>query len=190
MALASWHVTGLGVMMTTFHLMDIIHRYNPSRLLFAGIAGTFDENIAVGDVVQVRNEILVDFGAEEADGKPIPFLDIVPSISRDKNPWTAGELINPFPAISNIKIAQGITVPFASGASTTVEKRKQFNRQIESMENAAIFYCCLLKNIRFHVLRGISNRVEIRNRSAWDIPGACTALARNIEDIAFPIEGE
>lgn len=182
---ASWHITGLGLMMTTFHLLEIINEYSPARILFAGIAGTYDSTYEVGTVVQVREERLVDFGAEENDGRRIGFHSIVPSISPDSPPWQNGLLKNPYPEIPDITCATGLTIPYASGAEESIERRQRVQAQTESMENAAVFYTCLLKRIRFHLLRGISNHVEIRDRSVWDIAGACRSLAGAISDCAL-----
>jgi futalosine hydrolase len=38
------------------------------------------------------------------------------------------------------------------------------------MEGAAVFYVCQMEKIPFLQLRAISNRVEKRNRNAWNIP--------------------
>jgi len=51
------------------------------------------------------------------------------------------------------------------------------------MEGAAFFYACLLSGVPFHEVRSISNFVEERDKSKWDIP---LALA-NLNNVLFEI---
>jgi futalosine hydrolase len=44
------------------------------------------------------------------------------------------------------------------------------------MEGAAFMYSCLVRGVDFAQVRAVSNAVERRNRSAWNIPGAIEAL--------------
>ena len=44
------------------------------------------------------------------------------------------------------------------------------------MESAAFFYVCLSEHVPFMALRAISNRVETRNKAAWNIPLALRSL--------------
>jgi futalosine hydrolase len=49
---------------------------------------------------------------------------------------------------------------------------------IESMEGAAFMYACRVAGVPFAQVRAVSNRVEQRNRAAWDLPGAIAAVNR------------
>ena len=51
------------------------------------------------------------------------------------------------------------------------------------MEGAAFFYACLLGGVRFHQIRSISNFVEERDRSKWDIPLALANLNKTLFEI-------
>ena len=39
------------------------------------------------------------------------------------------------------------------------------------MEGAAFMYACLIAGVPFAQVRAVSNRVERRNRAAWDLAG-------------------
>jgi futalosine hydrolase len=44
------------------------------------------------------------------------------------------------------------------------------------MEGAAFMYACLVAGVAFAQIRAVSNVVERRNRAAWKMPDAITAL--------------
>jgi len=46
------------------------------------------------------------------------------------------------------------------------------------MEGAAFMYACLIAGVPFAQVRAVSNRVERRNRAAWDLAGAIENLGR------------
>jgi futalosine hydrolase len=64
------------------------------------------------------------------------------------------------------------------GAEASIQKiRDKYPEiQVESMEGAAFFYACLAAGVPFAEIRSISNRVEPRNRDAWDLPLAIRNL--------------
>jgi futalosine hydrolase len=47
---------------------------------------------------------------------------------------------------------------------------------VESMEGAAFMYASLIAGVPFAQVRAVSNMVERRNRGAWKIDAAITAL--------------
>jgi futalosine hydrolase len=53
------------------------------------------------------------------------------------------------------------------------------------MEGAAFFYACLAAKVPFVEIRSISNRMEPRNRDAWDLPLA----VRNLNEVLVGILG-
>jgi futalosine hydrolase len=56
--------------------------------------------------------------------------------------------------------------------------KAQFPPQVESMEGAAFMYAALLAGVPFAQVRAVSNRVERRNRDAWNLPLAIENLGR------------
>lgn len=64
-----------------------------------------------------------------------------------------------------------VTVQQCSGTATLGnEIAARFDGICENMEGAAAAHLCTLYNRPFIEIRGISNRVEDRNTSAWDLP--------------------
>jgi futalosine hydrolase len=58
--------------------------------------------------------------------------------------------------------------------------------QVESMEGAAFMYACLLHGVPFAQVRGVSNRVERRNRAAWRLDEAIARLNDVAADLLEP----
>jgi futalosine hydrolase len=80
-------------------------------------------------------------------------------------------------ATNTLNRAKGITVSAASGSEQVITKwQNLYSPDIETMENAAVFYSCLMANVPFISIRSISNRVEPRSKLGWNIPLALENL--------------
>jgi futalosine hydrolase len=174
-----FHCHGIGLVSAVYHLQQIANS-KPDLIIQCGIAGSFDERLAIGKTVLVSDEI-TDLGAEENDH----LLDIFDLELVDKNifPYHNGRLPCPFLMQKKIETpqVQGLTVNCSSGTDLTIKKRKEkFNASIETMEGAALHYVGLMGNISFLQVRTISNLVEKRNKSNWDVS---LALKNNALDL-------
>ncbi|MFN0215357.1 MAG: futalosine hydrolase [Saprospiraceae bacterium] len=163
-------VTGVGMTATAYHLGRFFAQSRPDWALNAGISGAFDPNLNLGDVVQVVSERFGDLGVEEADGK---FTEMAEMGFAPQSVFS-----NPQAPIPNLRTCQGLTVNKVHGTATSIQKirAKYPEAQVESMEGAAFFYACLASGTSFAEIRSISNRVEPRNRDAWDLPLAIQNL--------------
>ncbi|MCH8331853.1 MAG: futalosine hydrolase, partial [Bacteroidetes bacterium] len=61
--------------------------------------------------------------------------------------------------------------------------KEKYDPEIECMEGAAVFYCGLNFGIPFLELRGISNYVEKRDRSKWDIENAIKVVNQGVTEL-------
>jgi len=163
-------VTGVGMTATAFHLGNFFTQNRPDWAINAGIAGAFDFNLNLGDVVQVVSERFSDLGVEEADGR---FTDLAELGFLPQSSFS-----NPQPPIPNLSSCNGSTVNKVHGTEASIQKiREKYPEvQVETMEGAAFFYACLASGVPFAEIRSISNRVEPRNRDAWDLPLAIRKL--------------
>lgn len=148
----------------------------PDLAILAGIAGTFNYGIRIGTVVEITSEIFGDTGAEDRDGSWISMFDLG-LWKPDQKPFQDGKLINPQPICKDLLHVSSVTVSTVSGSLERINYlKKLYHPDIENMEGAAFFYWCSMENIPFAQIRSISNRVEPRNREAWDIRLAVTKL--------------
>lgn len=175
-------ITGVGSAATAFHLGQFLAQNQLDLAINAGIAGAFDRNFQLGDVLNVTTERFGDLGVEEADGR---FTDLFELGLLEKNtpPFIAGLLQNPAGKEATfLPPANGLTVHKVHGspASIAAIQAKYPDAQLESMEGAAFFYACLLAKIPFLEIRSISNYVEARDREKWNLPLAINNLNRTL----------
>ena len=88
-----------------------------------------------------------------------------------------------------LKPVRAITVNTATGSEVgRIKLLQKFNPDIETMEGATFFYICAKENIPFLALRAISNRVEPRNKSNWNIALALENLSEKINEVLNILE--
>ena len=172
-------VTGVGINITSYRLTKLLLNEHFDLVLNIGIAGSFSDKIGIGETVVVESEVFADWGVHTHNGFRTVFEE---NIIKNSLPFNAnGELyckhIAPYFFLQNIEKVKAITVNAASGEAYQINAlQNKFNPDIESMEGAAFFYVCLMENIPFIEIRGISNKVEKRDKSQWNIPYAIKNL--------------
>ncbi|HET8963083.1 MAG TPA: hypothetical protein VFM99_04255, partial [Chitinophagales bacterium] len=72
---------------------------------------------------------------------------------------------------------KSITVNTVHGKLESIHAiKRRLDPDTESMEGFAFFYACRFFNIPFYQIRTVSNFVEPRNKSNWNIPLAVENL--------------
>lgn len=171
-------ISGIGIMMTTYNLLESIVDFKPDFALQAGVAGAFNKQLSLGDLLLISSEQIADLGAEDhsnfLDVFDLGLMDVDDSVFKDK------KLHNPSASQNNqweLPFVSGITVNAVAGCSTTIKKRlEQYNCVTESMEGAPFHFVCLKKGIPFLQIRAISNFIEPRNKPNWQMKMAITNL--------------
>ncbi len=169
-------ITGIGVTVTTFHLTDTLKEIQYNLVLNIGIAGSLTHELNIGEIVNVISEEFADLGIEKKD----EFLTLFESGFMDSNefPFEQGVLkVTNNNGLFDLKKVRGITTNKSYGrVSSIAEIQEKFSAHVESMEGAAVFYVCHWLGVPFHQIRAISNFVEPRDSSKWDIPLALENL--------------
>ena len=168
-------ISGIGMTNTAFMLGKTFSSKPYDLAINLGIAGSFDENLTLGETIHVTSDQIAELGAEDGD----KFLSLSDLGLTD----VSQEIINsnPFqnPIISSLKKVIAITVNTSHGNEFSIQKiKKRLNPQVESMEGAAFLSACLFENIPCAQIRTISNKVEKRNKDNWDIPIAINNLCK------------
>lgn len=162
-------VTGVGMVATAFSLGRKFSEEVFDLAINAGIAGSFKKNVEIGETVVVKEDRFVELGAEDND----EFISI------DKLGFGISTYLSSFnhASLESLKTVSGITVNKVHGRLSSIENTLNlFNPDIESMEGAAFLFACQQINVPAIELRTISNYVEPRNRSSWQIPLAIANL--------------
>lgn len=174
-------VTGVGVPATMYHLQKRIQQIGYDIIIQAGIAGSFNRNIALGSTGMVNRDCFADIGIVEKE----TFTPIFKTELSDKDefPFENGWLVNnhQHKVNSHLSSFRAITVNKVSDSDLQKEQFvKNYNADIESMEGAALHYICLQEEIPFLQIRSVSNYVAERDKLKWEIKSAIENLNKEL----------
>lgn len=162
--------TGVGVAPTALRLAQLAPAYD--MVVNVGLAGAYNPQLALGDVVRVAHEALADYGIDD-NGQ------FVPLHLSGLSAYAPAPIELRSPLCPHLPAVRAITVSTASGSLAIIRSHTaHWHPDIETMEGAAVALACLQSNVELLCLRAISNRVEPRNPSAWNIALALSNLHR------------
>lgn len=174
-------LTGVGMVATAIWCAKTLADERYDAALNLGVCGSFNPAHPPPSVVHVTRDMFSELGAEDGDR----FLPVTELGLLDPNsfPFTNGRIENSepalFPTLSELPTVSGITVNTAHGSDPSIATVvARCAPDVESMEGAAFMYACRVAGVPFAQVRAVSNRVERRNRPAWDLVGAVRQLAR------------
>jgi len=177
-------ITSVGMVATAFELGRTLTNEKFDIAINVGLAGAFNKDLLLGEVVTVREEHISELGAQDDAN----FLSVFEMglIDPNSSPYEEG-VLHPFIEDVNMRKwgftqVKAITVNKVHGKESTIERTiQQYNPDIESMEGAAFFYGCAKAEVPAVQLRAISNYVEKRNRDKWEINLALQNLAEALK---------
>ncbi len=166
--------TGVGILLSAVSLTQHVLRHKPDVMIQLGIAGSFNNQISLGDVVVIDKEYLGDTGVwENGEWKDVFDLNLV---KKDESPFHNKYLQNQTLDTWNV-----LHLPKVTGVTinqiTTDELTKKwiktnYNADVESMEGTSLHYVCNLFPVPFLQVRSISNYVGERDKTKWKIKEA------------------
>ena len=179
-------LTGVGMVATAYWLGRTLSAKSYDVAINAGICGSFDRRIAIGEVVDVAQDSFPEMGAE--DGEYFLSLIDLDLLGRDEFPFTNGILENKgvfdHPALGTLRKVKGVTVNKVHGHAESIMKFLKDSRpDIETMEGAAFLYACQSIGLKCLQLRSVSNYIETRDRTAWNIPLAIRNLNLTLSEL-------
>jgi len=174
-------IPGVGMTCTAYWMGKTLSSKLYDIALNLGLAGSFTNDIGIGDTVNITADRISELGAE--DGESFLSLIDMDLIKDEDYILSHSEMKNTIeidsPVIKKLKTVRAITVNTTHGENNSIEKAKElFNPEVESMEGAAFFYACLFEAITCSQIRTISNKVELRNKDNWNIPLAVNNLCK------------
>lgn len=168
-------IAGVGMVATAFALGRHLALNHYDLAINAGIAGSFDFNIALGEVVLITEDIFAEQGAEDGEEfLSLKELGFGENSQLAVDSWQLADRSN-YPAINlksldKLKQVKAITVNKVHGHELTISQTlSRFDAQVESMEGAAFFYACNQTQTPCLQIRAISNYVERRDKEKWNI---------------------
>ncbi len=172
-------VTGVGAVNAACALTRFLERTGAHSVVVCGIGGAYPgSGLAVGSVAWAASECYGDLGAASADG----FLDMAalgfPVIGGSE------PVYNQLPMTLRPEGAPTwpfVTVNTCTGDDGTARLlAARTGGAVESMEGAAIAHVARLYGIPAGEVRGISNPVGNRDRSAWRVREAAVAAQQEL----------
>ena len=176
---------GIGAVNTAQALTAVLERTEVGCVLQTGIGGAFrSSGLVVGDVAVATEEIAGEFGVITEDGWldgstiGIPLIESDPPvynhISLDADvsarALAAAAIVS---AESTAQTGPFLTVQNVTGSDAVADELDdRFGAICENMEGFAAAQICQIYDVPFCEIRGISNTVETRDLSKWDIPEA------------------
>ncbi|MFY1574112.1 futalosine hydrolase [Verrucosispora sp. WMMD703] len=147
----------------------------------AGVAGGFADRVAVGDTVLGTRAVAADLGAESPDGFiPIDELGMPAELlgggtALDADPALLAGLRAALPAAT---VGPVLTVSTVTGTTASTEElvRRHPEAVAEAMEGYGVAVAASQAGVPFVELRAISNPIGPRDRDAWRMRDALTAL--------------
>lgn len=164
-------ITGIGMLNTSISLTQRLSSGKYDLLINIGVAGSFNPELNIGDVVEVVEEKISELGFEDGE-----------SFSE----FNEFNLKNVFENKSKTDLlsVRSITVNRVHGNKRSItEIINRLNPDIENMEGAAFFQVCNTFNVPCIQIRAISNKVEHRNKDNWNLPLAIKNLNNKAEEI-------
>ena len=176
-------ITGVGMVATAYFTGKKLSAvYDLS--INMGICGSFNENIEIGSVVNIVQDHFADLGVEDGE----QFLSIK-EIGLEGELEILNETLIKNNVLFEIPKVCGITVNTAHGNENSIEKVFQkFHPNTESMEGAAFMYVCENEKIPYAQIRAVSNYMERRNKTTWNIPLAFENLNNKVLEILNSFE--
>ena len=178
---------GMGKVNAAHASTVMITEFGPEALIVFGIGGAYPSSGAqIRDVVLAREEIAGDEGVLTKDGFRdteyigIPLIRTASSVLYTTFP-AAPLLERSLRALrssstrdrANVHVGPFVTLSTCTGTSTrALELEGRYHGLCENMEGAAAAQVAALHEVPWIEVRGISNIVEDRDLTKWDIAGA------------------
>jgi futalosine hydrolase len=175
-------VSGIGKVNAAVATTLLLERFSPGLIINIGCGGAYRESgLQVGSLAVATAEVYGDEGVLTVDGWHSLELIGIPSVERKGNRYSnefplsmqaAGRVFQ-FASSLGLPVKRGkfITVSTCSGTTHRGDELcRRFGGICENMEGAAIAHVSLLYDTPCLEVRGISNMVEDRDISKWDIP--------------------
>jgi futalosine hydrolase len=186
-------VSGIGCVNTAHALAQhFATRTKPRLVIQAGVAGAYvPAEIAVGSVLLADTEIYGDLGVLTPDGwRPMEEIGIPLVEARDGQaarfncfPLDAALIASAEQAAGGLVARTGrfLTLSQVTGVRAVGDAlHSRFGALCESMEGAAAAHVCALHDVPFLEVRGVSNLVEDRDRSKWQLQEAAAAAQTTV----------
>ena len=197
--------TGIGKVNAAITSTLLVEHFQPRELIFTGIAGGINPQLAPGDLVIGTTVAHHDYGTINPDGmllrstrnpfsmveNPIYFpcdgvlIHLAEQASKKIILERIGGTVGRAPKISSGVIVTGDV--FVSSTTATQVLRKQMNAEATEMEGASVAQVCWQQRVPFIVIRSLSD--DAGNNAHMDVKTFYQVAARNSSNLVMAMAG-
>ncbi len=187
--------SGIGKAAAAATAITLLIGCQPTALWLFGCGGAYpDTGLAVGDLALATTEIFGDEGVASDQGfrdfaemglamrqTSGPFFNTWP-VDQELHDWAQPSLAE-YAQKTGLKLCCGPFVTVSTCTGTTTKAKEIANRTAgvcENMEGAAVALACQQLAVPLLEVRGISNLVEDRDTSRWNLPLGMTSAQKAI----------
>ena len=160
--------SGIGKVNAAVTATLLIEKYDIDEVIFSGVAGALDKVVGIGDIVIADDVVQHDFAVEAFGYKKgqIPQMEVW-SFKGDE------DLIKKVKETSDgeIKLHYGRILTgdqFVHKREEKLELGKEFEALCVDMESGAVAQVCYLMNVKFLIIRSISDSVTDESSMEYD----------------------
>ena len=190
--------SGIGKAAAAATAVSLLTNCRPEALLLFGCGGAYlGAELTLGDLALASGEIFGDEGVATPEGfrdlaetklpmrrTPEPFYNNWP-VDNALHDW-AKPLLQAHATDNKIKLRSGpfVTVSTCTGSTVVATEIEQRTKGLcENMEGAAVALACQQLSTPLLEIRGISNLVEDRDTSRWDLPAGMVAAHQAVLEL-------
>lgn len=172
-------ITGVGMVNTAYYMGKYVNN-EFDYIINAGVCGAINRDLQLGEVLHVITDTISELGAEDGE----EFINY-PDLNLGGTHIYKTDVDDSAKLFAHLKKVNGITVNTIHGSETTIRKvtERYPEADVESMEGAAFFRGCDGIYKPYLQVRAVSNYVETRDKSKWNLPLAINNLNETIKKI-------
>jgi len=187
-------VSGIGTSNASAAAALVAYLFTPDLIITTGCAGAYTgSGLEIGDITLATTEIFADEGVATPEGWHSLERIGIPLLDRNGRRFFNEIPLSPQANAAALQVAEQLGIkPLATGRFLTVatcsgtkargtDLEYRFGGICENMEGAAVALMAARYGIECMELRGISNYVEDRDTTRWDISLAATKSQRFLE---------
>jgi nucleoside phosphorylase len=144
-------ILGVGYLEAAINLQTILHNETISQIIFLGTAGSYSDNLSIGDIVTVRKSSLLL--RLQGSYSPIVYDDFVSNLNDTK--------FKQVTCLSSLEISNDETM------GQEIYQRYKEKYLVENMELYAVAKIATLYNIPWEAYLGITNYINANAHQDW-----------------------
>jgi futalosine hydrolase len=181
---------GFGPVAAAARTAQLLLRLSPERVILVGIAGRFDERLAIGNAYRFSAVACHGIGVGSGDA-----FEPAAGLGWPQWPGSVGDsaAIGDLLPLASPSVAAGdggllLTACAASAtAGDAAARRRLFpDAAAEDMEGFGVALACRLEGVPLEIVRGISNTAGDRDTARWRVAEAVAAAARVVTRLVEP----